>query len=81
MKKQYLHENIEVKLTGRCATRQRKRPAGIPGPPETRKGSVSLYEITPVDETCGSWKKWVALSELYIINDVDIDNILKQIDD
>lgn len=44
----YVFENVEVRKTGRKATS------------ELRSGKIDvLYEITPVDLSVGSWKKWV----------------------
>jgi hypothetical protein len=65
----YVYNNTEVKLTGRTADRE--PPARATARPTTRKAqtaSTTLYEITPVDQLNGSWKKWVRMVELYVIN-------------
>ena len=52
----YLHEDVEVRMTGRTATR------------ELRKNKVDRrVEITPVDKMQGGWKKWVRPTDLYKI--------------
>jgi hypothetical protein len=52
----YVLDNTEVKLTERKAQKTLK------------SGTVdTLYEVTPVNLTSGSWKKWVLLSELYVL--------------
>lgn len=56
--KKYVMQDVEVKLTGRKATKP-----GI-------GGKVSeLVEVTPVDEDHGTWKKWVSIKTLYLIGD------------
>jgi hypothetical protein len=52
----YVFENTEVKLTSRTAIK--KLPSG--------KDDI-LYEITPVDMSYGTWKKWVRTDQLYKI--------------
>lgn len=55
----YIYENNEVKITERTATRH------------TKSGKQEiLYEITPVDESVGRWKKWVMLAQLYTVNNI-----------
>lgn len=60
----FVHEGVEVELTGRNAQRQTTR--------RTTRGSVPrieiLVEIAPVDKETGSWKKWVKKEELYEIS-------------
>lgn len=56
--KSFVYENTEVILTGRRASKT------------LRSGRVEkLYEITPKHSTSGVWKKWVALSLLYTVDD------------
>ncbi len=57
----YVHNDTEVKLTGRTAERQIKGARGKAGT------SVMLHEITPVDIESGSWRKWVRMIDLYEI--------------
>lgn len=52
----YVHEEFEVRQTGRTADKM----VG------TRQ--LILVEITPVDENNGTWKKWVMPSALFKIN-------------
>lgn len=60
----YVHEGIEVGLTGRTAKKEATR--------RTTRGKVPsidiLVEITPIDKETGSWKKWIKKEELYKIN-------------
>ena len=52
----YLHEDVEVRKTGRVATRK------------LRNDKIDeRVEITPVDKVNGIWKKWVRLTDLYEI--------------
>ena len=52
----YLHEDVEVRKTGRTATRK------------LRNDKIDeRVEITPVDQVNGIWKKWVRLTDLYVI--------------
>lgn len=52
----YLHEDVEVRKTGRVATRK------------LRNDKIDeRVEITPVDQVNGIWKKWVRLTDLYEI--------------
>lgn len=58
----YVHEGIEVRLTGREAVKTVK--ALTPG----REGrTFTLHEVTPVDTFLGEWKKWVQQSELFVV--------------
>ena len=53
----YVLGTLEVRLTGREASRNK-----------TRRGQAHtevLIEVEPVDEHGPTWKKWVRLSELY----------------
>lgn len=52
----YLHDDVEVQLTGRVAVRELKR-----GKQDER------VEITPVERMEGQWKKWVRRIDLYEI--------------
>lgn len=60
--KKYVHEGIEVVKTGRIAKKERQT-AGR----RATGGPTIIYEITPADRECGSWKKWVKDVELYEI--------------
>jgi len=52
----YVFDNVEVKKTGRNAQRKLK------------SGKVEeLFEITPVNENVGTWKKWVHEAELFAV--------------
>jgi hypothetical protein len=52
----YIFENVEVKLTGREASRA--LPSG--------KLDI-LVEITPVLATIGTWKKWVRMQQMFFV--------------
>jgi len=52
----FVFENTEVKLTSRVASKE--LPSGK---------TDTLYEITPVDNSYGNWKKWVRMEQLYKI--------------
>lgn len=56
----YIYEQVEVKPTGKTATRNLRS-----GKEET------IHEVTPVSQQIGSWKKWVNLETLFVVNDVD----------
>lgn len=51
-----MFEGVEVRKTGRVASREIKTPKS--------SKTVTIVEITPVGEQDG-WKKWVNPSELY----------------
>jgi hypothetical protein len=52
----YVHENVEVRKTGRTAQNT------------LRSGKIDeVVEITPVDSTVGSWKKWVRSDQLFVV--------------
>lgn len=52
----YVHDGVEVRLTGRIANKT------------LRKDKVDVInEITPADKENGSWTKWVRMSDLYEI--------------
>ena len=52
----YVHEQIEVKLTGRTAEQT------------LRSGKVDiLHEFSPVDTNVGSWKKWARINQLFTV--------------
>lgn len=53
----YVLGEIEVKKTGRTASRQ------------VGKHTHVLAEVTPVDEFDGTWKKWVAPESLFEIQE------------
>lgn len=57
----YVYDDIEVKLTGRVATKEVKT---IPNKPPR---ILKLVEITPTQDF--DWKKWVPLENLYEIKD------------
>lgn len=57
----YLHDTIEVILTGRVATRHREGRGRLSQLQET------LHEITPCNLEQGSWKKWVNMNDLFTI--------------
>ena len=61
--KKWVHDQTEVKLTGRVATRKLKQ--------NRRQGEtvITVYEITPTDIETGSWKRWVRLTDLFEINE------------
>jgi hypothetical protein len=52
----YVYDNVEVKKTGRQAERALR--AG--------KEDV-IFEITPVDQRDGTWRKWVRDADLYFM--------------
>lgn len=58
----YVYENVEVKLTGRTATR--KTPSGK---------LDALHEITPADSITGQWKRWVRMLDLYEIQGAGLE--------
>jgi hypothetical protein len=60
--KTFVFNNTEVKLTGRTADKELKATRRSTGPNIT-----TLYEITPVDQLNGSWKKWVRMAEMFEI--------------
>lgn len=53
----YVLNDIEVKKTGRIATR------------EALGRKQELIEVTPANENDGTWKKWVPLSTLFEIKE------------
>jgi hypothetical protein len=56
--KSFVHENTEVVMTGRKATKA------------LRSGKEEiLFEITPISSMVGSWKKWVMLSQMFEVVD------------
>lgn len=62
----YVYENIEVILTGRTAEREVGRKTK-----RTTPRIDLLVEIRPKDKGDGSWKKFVRMTDLYKIVDVD----------
>lgn len=55
-KQTYVLLDEEVKLTGRTAM----RAAG--------SKTQELVEVTPVNESSGTWKRWVSLTALFKVN-------------
>lgn len=55
--KTYVFDNVEVKSTGRIATKIVELT--------TKKFVDTLLEIEPVDKTGPRWKKWVKKTDLY----------------
>lgn len=54
----YIFEGVEIKPTGKTASRK------------TRSGKEeTIHEVTPVSQQIGSWKKWVSLDTLYVVNE------------
>jgi len=53
----YVFEDVEVQKTGRKS--QQTLPSG--------KIDIK-YEITPVDTTVGTWKKWVRQNVLFVVS-------------
>jgi hypothetical protein len=58
----FLLNGIEVVYTGRIATRHIRN-----------NKTDTLYEVSPLHDDDGSWKKWVHKKELYQIYDKDTD--------
>ena len=54
----YVLDGIEVKMTGRTAIKKIGK--------EERSRSLTIYEVTPVDES-SDWKKWVGMDALYTV--------------
>lgn len=66
--KVYVHNGVEVVLTGRKANRKiEARTARGRGYTEPRVDT--LHEITPADKELGTWMKWIRLEELYEIEE------------
>lgn len=61
--KTYLFNNVEVKLTGRCTATTRIK--------QRQEVKVTIYEVQPVDEFNGSWKKWAKADELLEIQNME----------
>ena len=60
----FVFNDVEVKLTGRTASKVYPATARIPERTEVK------VEITPADRTVnGTWKKWVKQTELYGIDE------------
>ena len=68
--KTYIYTDIEVKLTGRCATKQKTASRHS----VTKQLDVVLYEIAPVDKDM-DWTKWVKISDMYIIGDITNEDL------
>lgn len=68
MNQTYIYDSVEVRKTGRTATKQK----------EARISKVTktdiLYEIEPLDTNMYQWKKWVKEDELYTIRDNNDDD-------
>lgn len=60
----YIYDDIEVIKTNRTASKQKILGRRVP-----TNSSPKKVEITPADESTGTWKKWVNESELYIIDE------------
>lgn len=56
MKKRFLYERTEVRLTGRYAKKT------------TRGKEFVLFEIRPADINAPGWKKWLRYDDLYEIH-------------
>lgn len=66
----YVFNGIEIKLTGRKASKEVDKVSRRQGTRE--KVTQILYEITPKSTEDGSWKKWVEMTELHtVLNDPD----------
>jgi len=68
--KTYVYNSVEVKLTGRVAKKDvevidRLKRRSEEGSKKVEK--VTLHEVTPSSTLDGSWKKWVTLEELFVI--------------
>ena len=63
----YIYNDVEVKLTGRTATKPQKERRSSTNNPK------QLLEITNIDQTIEIWKKWVAVEEMYIIDETNND--------
>jgi len=71
--KRYVYNGVEVVLTGQKA--ERKIEAKNPRTRAYSKPRVdTIYEITPADSETGSWKKWIRLEELYLIENNNENN-------
>lgn len=61
-----LYQETEIILTGRKATRNTP-------PDQPRRGTSvtqdSRVEITPADQSIGTWKRWVKREDLYTITE------------
>lgn len=62
--KTYVFGDIEVKLTGREASKTLEAKGR-----RTENKVFILCEITPRDMSEGSWKKWVKMTDLYEIGE------------
>lgn len=58
----YVHEGVEVAMTGRTANRK------IPTRPNAKEAMLTLVEIEPIDKSF-DWKKWVDPRQLYVVSD------------
>ena len=58
--KTYVFDGVEVRKTGRVATR-------VVDLPNKKQATFELVEITPTDTTGFQWLKWVKNNELYLI--------------
>ena len=67
MTKQYVHDGLEVVLTGRTAVRE------IPARGRSPRRVDMKHEIEPADKEQGSFKKWVRLDDLYLIEEKTSD--------
>jgi len=60
--KTYVHNDTEIKLTGRVAEKS-IAPVGRKKEPRI----INLYEIQPADPEAVKWLKWVRFVDLYEI--------------
>ena len=61
----YVHDDIEVVLTGRVAIKELPARGGAKARTDER------VEIKPKDDENGSWKKFVRMTDLYQIQTLD----------
>jgi hypothetical protein len=70
MKLTYVYETTEVILTGRMASKLENSNSNKRRLNSSHKTQIK-YEITPIADSGASWKKWVFMGELYIIEDIN----------
>lgn len=63
----FVYDGVEVKKTGRSATKTATSRFSEDSADRRTPKSVTLVEITPVDSFHGEWKKWVRDLELFIV--------------
>jgi len=65
----YIYDNVEVKLTGRTASKTSKiKRRSLTKTTDIEINKKLLHEITPADTDIGEWKKWVDLDVLFTID-------------